>query len=82
MSEDKELVDAWICEFWSLVERSPDSIKNSEFNQIRLEGFLMAKRSQQSVVLPKIETPEGYYDYTEVFAALTAAGIKYTVSKD
>lgn len=79
MSNDKQ-VEAWIYEFWDIVEKSPDSIKNSEYNQIRLEGFLMAKRSMQPIELPdsddyfdKFET--NIYGYeSAVHEAITAAG--------
>lgn len=57
--------------------------KNGEYFFANVEmawqGFLMAKRNVQAVELPKIESPEGYYEYNEVFAALESAGIQYTI---
>lgn len=87
MTNDQQQIEAWISDFWELVESSPDSIKNSEYNQIRLEGFLIAKRSMQPIELP---TPEDMYDpggtwlgrfWADgyVHNSITAAGYSYRV---
>ena len=87
MIEDKQ-VEAWMKEFWDIVEKSPDSIKNSEYNQIRLEGFLMAKRSMQPIELPKpyIDYDEDdnackYWTKKQINDAITAAGYSYKVKE-
>lgn len=90
MTNDKQ-VEVWTSDFWKLVESSPDSIRNSEYTMIRLEGYLMVKRSLQP-----IELPENYYspDNFDVHGAaveafdsaiddckrsITAAGYSYKV---
>ena len=78
--DDKELVEAWQNEFWSLVEKSPDSIKNSEFNQIRLEGFLLAKRSQPAITVPAYDMHH-FAPVRNLMAKMDSAGIKYTVGE-
>lgn len=79
---DKELVDVWRKEFESL-HNNLASYKESEKDAM-WRGFLMAKRSQPSVVLPKVEktdnTDVAFYA-VKVFDSLTAAGIKYTVGE-
>lgn len=87
MTNDKQ-IEVWRAEFWGLVEKSPDSIRNSEYNMIRLEGYLMSKRS-----LPPIELPhenflagshgqvDAIYFCNQIKEAITSAGYSYRVKE-
>ena len=93
--DDKELVEVWRKEFIDLSKLGSvaaiyemDRFLNREV-ELRWKGFLLAKRSLQSVVLPDIDD---YWDGLErdydtgkyekdLHARLTAAGIKYTIEE-
>ena len=80
MKDKKDQCVGWIDDFWELVEKSPDSIKNSEYNQIRLEGFLIARRNMPVIELPKDDGTISQNAYQlEVISMLKSAGIKYTI---
>jgi hypothetical protein len=100
MTNDKELVEVWQSEFESIGELESFNFSKDDFGRYtssrtdgRWQGFLLAKRTQPSVVLPKPDTVEtsfnygdfvtsrNVYDSDEVHAALTAAGIKYTIGE-
>ena len=94
--DDKELVEVWRKEFEKIYSNGVNVDRHNEGDYVRdsteylWQGFLMAKRSQPSVVLPK---PEWFYhaDNTmcetcsysadEINERLTAAGIKYTIGE-
>lgn len=91
--DDKELTSALRAEFESTIGKIfpslnfiwiEDEQKYMPFDtHLCWTTWVEAKRSQPSVVLPT-QYNDGVninYDIEEVHAALTAAGIKYTVSK-
>lgn len=92
MTKDKELVEVWRAEFESWYDAhtrfnygvSYHFGANGKycFDDIELawQSFLAAKRSQPSVVLPK-DYGNGKVEAKAVHAALTAAGIKYTIGE-
>lgn len=81
--EDK-LIEVWRKEFESL-HNNLASYKESEKDAM-WRGFLMAKRSQPSVVLPEIQICRDskdeairHLDFEDMVYNLTAAGIPYTI---
>jgi hypothetical protein len=87
-----EFIDVWRKEFESMMKkerplnslkRLPDDSAYIDRDTFYLEqGFLMAKRSQKVVELPK--RGQGFYlddmvNLDDVIESLTAAGIQYTV---
>lgn len=94
MNNDKELVEVWRKEFIGLsklycdTEICSNGLFLSRHAELMFDGFCLARRSQPSVVLPRQINCRGIYfdlegyDAEEMRAALTAEGIKYTVSKD
>jgi hypothetical protein len=95
VSEDKELVEVWRKQFeseYGAHARYPSGHYVSVGDRMAWEGFLIAKRSQPSVVLPK---PISINDASvsskqrithndllvKIAERLTAAGIKYTTGE-
>lgn len=86
MNDDKELVEVWRAEFESqfdddLFARGTSGAYINHHRNSMWQGFLLAKRSQPIVVLPKITQRHSanYIDgIQDCKACLTAAGIKYT----
>lgn len=89
MSEDKELVDVWRADFEKIFQNeSPRFEKSGHYMNSHREsmwqGWLFSKRSQPIVVLPEKDhyyLQDDVYDADQVHAALTAAGIKYTIGE-
>lgn len=84
--DDKELVEIWRKEF-ELIAAKNYRISKNESGHYRDEdtiflwsGFLMAKRNQPSVVLPK-DCGNGKIESKKAKERLTAAGIKYTIGE-
>lgn len=90
MTNDKELVEVWRKQFeeWyrsiymnSPVERDSDSYVHAHISS-NWNTWIVAKRTQQIVVLPKDDGTIAQNAYQlDVIAQLTAAGIKYTIGE-
>lgn len=87
--DDKELVEVWRKEFIDLSRLGSvaaiyemDRFLNREV-ELRWQGFLLAKRSQPSVVLPEyiMCDDQKWIEPSEMMDNLTAAGIKYTIGE-
>ncbi len=84
---NNEPIEQWRKEFLTSRYSLP-SYKESE-EEVMWQGFLMAKRSHTSVVLPKgflMDDPDGmgrgrYLMVESVERALNRAGIKYTIGE-
>lgn len=94
--DDKELVEVWQSEFESLDELRSFIFDKDDFGRYtssrtdgRWQGFLLAKRTQPSVVLPKgflMDDPDGmgrgrYLMVESVERSINRAGIKYTIGE-
>ena len=93
MNDDKELVEVWRAEFQEKCAPMFSNLhasggkpfyfhKSGEYFFANVEsawqGFLIAKRSQTSAVLPDSDDG-GHYVAYDIQMILTAAGIKYTI---
>lgn len=91
MSEDKELVEVWQSEFESIGDLESFNFSKDDFGRYtssltdgRWQGFILAKRLQPIVVLPKpliCYHTNGQVDEVYSIEQLTAAGIKYTIGE-
>lgn len=88
MTNDKKLVEVWQSEFESLDELESFNFSKDDFGRYtssltdgRWQGFLLAKRSQPSVVLPKRIYSYPMHARKEIQDSITAAGIKYTTGE-
>lgn len=82
--DDKELVDKCWDDFIKNEITYSNELEHIGYEGIFRAGFEAAKRSQPSVVLPKPDhyyCDSDHYDAQDVHAALTAAGIKYTIGE-
>lgn len=92
MTNDKQ-IEVWKSEFEIAAadeifnfHKDDNGDYTSQRTSSRFDGFVMARRSQPSVVLPKPEvcfgkTPFAYVLLDSLCDNLTAAGIKYTVGE-
>lgn len=92
MTNDKQIA-VWQSEFELIDELESFNFSKDDFGRYtssltdgRFQGFLLAKRSQPSVVLPKPEVcfgkkPFAYVLLDSLCDNLTAAGIKYTIEE-
>lgn len=86
--DDKELFDIWRAEFIETFKYDYPCDWDSFYDrfyrdlaQAAWEGYLAAKRSQPSVVLPKACYQDEIRLIEEFKERLTAAGIKYTIGE-